>query len=508
MLIVGGGPVGLFTGIVSKLNNPGLNIKILEKRAEYVRDHNLLLQTSSFKEALRYPAFYDFFKKEVLNNPAKLPRKFSISIQEIEKKLKEFSQRQGIEFEIVPKGIQSEEDLRPFLSENPENDFVVFADGAHSKGRDEIVGNLLCKKKSKKITKRNTEFAKMVTLKLDWEDDISINKMTLLKLYELLKAAGNHFFVELKNNKVSFMFFVKKNIYEKLGNVSFSNQIKCSQDDIANMNNDLLNKLGDILYQDIKKVIGFIVKKGDLRFPDNVKISKNVIGAYIAPKITGKLGCGATFAIVGDAACGLPYRKSANVGLKCAGALGSLDKEKSITKYALFRYSFKVRMNFYSRYVASLLKTLVIKLMHCYIRISSKVFWQVYKLSEKEIKALYSSLHNKKSKDNNNNNIVDEAQIPKNELEEHSYEVNEADVSMSDDSVCKEYENHNVLGNASENLSSSNCKQKSCGNDSQEERINADPSDVKDEHNNSESETLVSNLDVQLSGKLPLIRCA
>ena len=48
IIIIGGGPVGLWTAILIKANLEQKNVIVLEKRTTYVREHLLKLEKSSF----------------------------------------------------------------------------------------------------------------------------------------------------------------------------------------------------------------------------------------------------------------------------------------------------------------------------------------------------------------------------------------------------------------------------------------------------------------------------
>ncbi|HRE30351.1 MAG TPA: hypothetical protein PLD88_00115, partial [Candidatus Berkiella sp.] len=57
VIVVGAGPVGLWSAIQLKLYNPTLNILMLEKHSEYQRSHTVKIDSESFKNSHPDPVF-------------------------------------------------------------------------------------------------------------------------------------------------------------------------------------------------------------------------------------------------------------------------------------------------------------------------------------------------------------------------------------------------------------------------------------------------------------------
>lgn len=88
-VVVGGGPVGLWTAVQAKIRNKNANIVIFEKHEEYQRKHVLKISKSSLKGAPKHPKL-DPIIKEFTAHPM-------IRTSVIEGKLKKLAQELGIE---------------------------------------------------------------------------------------------------------------------------------------------------------------------------------------------------------------------------------------------------------------------------------------------------------------------------------------------------------------------------------------------------------------------------
>ena len=98
IIIVGSGPIGLWTSILLKLD--GNNVKIYEKRNQYSRSHILKISKSSFKYD-NYPELEDFVNKIKSESP--------IKTNDLEKILREKAIECGVEiinnFEVTSENI-------------------------------------------------------------------------------------------------------------------------------------------------------------------------------------------------------------------------------------------------------------------------------------------------------------------------------------------------------------------------------------------------------------------
>lgn len=123
VIIVGAGPVGLFTAIELKLLNPNLNIQILERNKQYSRHHILridektLIDSECYKQYQRVQALKGF-----------------VPTSEIENTFLSIAEDLGI-------GIERDhpiEDANTLFTEYPSAHTIIGADGAHSKIRRQL----------------------------------------------------------------------------------------------------------------------------------------------------------------------------------------------------------------------------------------------------------------------------------------------------------------------------------------------------------------------------------
>ena len=123
VVLIGAGPVGLFTAIEMKLHNPDLNIKILERNKEYTRQHILRLEEESLKNSMAYQKYQEV---RALNG--------YVPTSEIEATFLNIAQNLNIEIERGVKII----DAKDLFEEFPSAHTIIGADGAHSTIRKQL----------------------------------------------------------------------------------------------------------------------------------------------------------------------------------------------------------------------------------------------------------------------------------------------------------------------------------------------------------------------------------
>jgi hypothetical protein len=98
VIFIGGGPVGLWTAIQTKIYNPSANIIVFEKYSTYQRSHVLLLSKASFKNKIRDYATDKKGADDFRNMIAKFEK--VIRTNDLETRLIEFAKTLGVQIVI------------------------------------------------------------------------------------------------------------------------------------------------------------------------------------------------------------------------------------------------------------------------------------------------------------------------------------------------------------------------------------------------------------------------
>ncbi len=149
VVIVGAGPVGLFTAIEMKLLNPALKIKILDRNNEYTRHHILKLEEESLVNSNTYKS-YEAVRK--LNG--------FVPTSEIESTFLKIAQELNIKIETGVKVTDSKE----LFNQYPTAHTIIGADGAHSAVRKQLFDD-------KKIVDTNLQY--IVEIKYKAKETVS-----------------------------------------------------------------------------------------------------------------------------------------------------------------------------------------------------------------------------------------------------------------------------------------------------------------------------------------------
>ncbi|WP_157010333.1 FAD-dependent monooxygenase family protein [Legionella fallonii] len=136
VVIVGAGPVGLFTAIEMMLLNPTLKIKIIDRNKEYTRHHILKLEEESLINSNSYKTYEEVRKLHGF-----------VPTSEIESTFLKIARELNVEIET---GVKVE-DSKELLNQYPTAHTIIGADGAHSIVRRQIFDD-------KKIVDTNLQY--------------------------------------------------------------------------------------------------------------------------------------------------------------------------------------------------------------------------------------------------------------------------------------------------------------------------------------------------------------
>jgi hypothetical protein len=287
-VIIGGGPVGLWTAISLKQVDPLIEITIYEKYKEYQRNNLICIPKKTEIETSFSQTNYDFFKNK------------TVQILEVEKTLEKEAIKLGVNiiYEVV-------EEFYELYNKHPDNKLWIAADGAHSKTR-------LLWTKSDSI-RTNLSFVMQVTYK------VKDNAKKLSQIQNFVNINNLHILVEdvPKEDKVTIRFSINEDMYNLIN--KYTAKEPCTDLD------EVTEELG------IKSMINYWmeVRKQELneeRIENSFRMNTFKIDIYCSAKYVIENTFG-IHVLVGDSAFGVPYYRSLRNGWVASNNLVSLLKE-------------------------------------------------------------------------------------------------------------------------------------------------------------------------------------
>ena len=328
VIFIGAGPVGLFTAIQLKLENPKASILMLEKYPEYKRNHTLLLNQSSFKKVYPDPEFKKFVSG--LHH--------TIRTSVLESKLLECAKRLGIEIEYKEILGQREEKSKPYpnsmtieelCKHYPDTTIMIGADGSHSIVHQQVFNH--------EYQKNNTvEYIAEIKYEVEGASR-ALNPMTELPLpiYYAHHVVTEHVGKE-ENGKtpIAVRIFINEKTYESMKTATFKTPYHLDDE----------KKMDKALYETMTV---WLKARKDMVKEKLIKGSERITTTHLpiyASKEFVKKNHGKTWFLVGDAAFGVPYFRSLNNGILCSPQLAHsvalllenptlAEPEESYTKY-------------------------------------------------------------------------------------------------------------------------------------------------------------------------------
>lgn len=394
IVVVGAGPVGLWTSCQIKILSPKLKVIILEKHEEYKRSHVVALHAKSLNGYVSHPIL-DAFKEELVGN-------FKIRTNKIEQTLSTLCT--DLNIEIVKKfNVSDVNDIERMF---PNAKVIIGADGSHSTVRKSVCEGTL------EYTKH---FHTLVEVKYEVIGrTIALNPVVFG--YPTMKHIGNIVFEMIGsfktdgNTPVTLQFFVTKEVGNQIKNATFKNPL-------------MFESSKDELPEEIRNAIEtwLVVRKQSCKEEadkSSIKITTTKLAAYASRSFVNHVKEeGPTYCLVGDAAFGMPFFRSLNNGVLCGTELAkaislhfSVMKKKNIFKSVgtmisgvsqqitgrtvpyeglvsnpLVDYANCVRKLEKKQYYKAKSKSMGLYAFRMFTRASSKVPWQVNKFSQEEI---------------------------------------------------------------------------------------------------------------------------
>ncbi len=287
VLIVGAGPVGLFTAIEMKLLNPSLNIKILERNEQYSRHHILRLDESSLDQSEAYK------KYEAVRN-----LKGYVPTSEIEQTFLKLATDLGVEIE---RGVKVD-DCNELLKQHPTAHTIIGADGARSKVRAQLFDD-------EKIIDTNLQYIVEIKYKVKGSTD-KLSKIT----YGPALGQVSHFVSENvgkeKNGTtpVSLFVFVSEQTYKEIRETPNA-KLSDLKPNTAKMKR-LLNTIQPWL--SLRKVA-----LNEQMIKDSESINGVALNVYQSKLFAKQIGEKRAY-LVGDAGAAVPFYRALNAGLIAA----------------------------------------------------------------------------------------------------------------------------------------------------------------------------------------------
>lgn len=376
VVIVGGGPIGLWTAIQIKTLS-GRKVVVLEKHQVYKRSE---ISLNIYKASLQG------VQDKGLKILAKSWGGKQISIKALEDSLEKRAFEVGVH---LLKGQEVNPLDLPQLCPNAK--LFIGADGAKSRTRERIFGNHF---------RFNTPLQYTIQVQYAISQSENHNVPSIFKsLYELsemyqMQKFAEHLIIQNirpldeRAAKISLQIFVNHSTYKAMANATFATPYYFETD---------LHKIPDPLKQLLIKWLGSrALMKGEAVLSDRIQSNKMTViglGAYATNEVCKVDTEGKVWALVGDAAQGYPYFRAINNGFLLGTSLArSVNKafaqanDKSLDISAFRSYSRYAYFRATIERIRAFFVNLFINLLSVWIKVSHLVPWQVVKLTQQQKK--------------------------------------------------------------------------------------------------------------------------
>ena len=299
IIIVGAGPIGLWTAIQLKLQRPELEIIIKEKRSEYNRPHPLWLSPQAFADCLKdEQGIITKLIQQLQRNP-------HISTNKLQKTLADLALSLGVAIDHN----QEVQDLKQdILASHPDVDVIIGADSIHSTMHNLIFGD-------ENTDKMPLAYAAQIKYQTQGP---CLPDSNILDMYSLIKQS--HYLVSVNHGKfdeqnnttnVTIQFLIDKPLYEALNGGQPRNA------PISLFTEALPDCVPAKLLHDIKTQMGYRLVNQENILLNTVKLTTTELPQQRRHRTTIYQN-GRYYALIGDAALGLSFFRGMNSGLQLA----------------------------------------------------------------------------------------------------------------------------------------------------------------------------------------------
>lgn len=382
VVIIGGGPVGLWTAVQVKKRRPEAHVRVYERYAEYQRSHILRLENFSMNVYAKKNGdeAEAAFLQEVLGE--KLANSFKaaagagtvfIRTNDLEHALKEHARALGIE--TVLRRIDTPQQA---MDENPSCKTFIAADGAHSKMRTALLGE-----------EAVTDYPMQYVVEIKYQAEGRAGTLDFLgDQYKANKLLSNMVFEYVGREKegktpVTLRFFVDADTYGGIPQAGFKDPLAV---------NDA--RLPAALRQDIKTYMNIRAEKaGEVYAQGSAKLSKLTLSVYSAKKFAVvKEGRG--WFIVGDAAMGVPYFRALNAGLIMGSQLaGIVTRKYAAPSVKAAAFNLLRPLDKAWEFTGAHGKNMALRAYDAFRAASAGVPWEMVKWDDAEIARFKSAAH-------------------------------------------------------------------------------------------------------------------
>lgn len=345
IVIVGGGPVGLWTGIQLKKRQSNAVVTIYERYPEYQRSHvlrleyaSMLLHSKTKRDLLEEAFLRDVTGKSLTQIVLRPTGSVFVRTNDLERALKVYAQAVGVE-------VRYERAISPeaVMQAHPTCQTFIAADGAHSVMRTALLGE---------------EAIEHIALQYAAEVKYQVEGKTgylgsIAEQYKTNKLLTNMAFEYVGHERegitpVTIRFFLDNQTYDALPEANFKAPLLL--DDILGNKLDASPALSR-LTQDIATYMkARQTLAGEKYRPGSGRLTKLVLSLYAANRFAvlhrdnpaDVEPAERAWYLVGDAAMGVPYFRALNAGIilssQLAGILsGGLSTAGKVQAYNAFR---------------------------------------------------------------------------------------------------------------------------------------------------------------------------
>uniref|UniRef100_A0A0G4HCJ7 FAD-binding domain-containing protein n=1 Tax=Chromera velia CCMP2878 TaxID=1169474 RepID=A0A0G4HCJ7_9ALVE len=337
-VVVGAGPVGMWTALQIKLALPKADVTIYEKRSSYTRNHILNLAVSVFKEGFGGEKAYDRIWSKGLSDAVPNfeeqmndhPERVRVMCRKLEESLRRASDIFGIKVEQLNVSFET---LDTFLDSVKDATLVIGADSRHSTMRDVIMpGEDLRKTPQIQITNQfqYNIFMKVMVKATNWLTNKTLRNLTWARTMLNLHDHNAVFIVGGENEDGTVPVTIQMPLVRSEAQPVLTNckqrkksEPKCT---IWNSEGEHDDRLPSSVARDLDRTIDYLTndEEENKRLKTETEVSLVLVDTYIANTVAkfkyhkeGRI----PMLLIGDAAFGVPYFKGLVNGLSTGNEL-------------------------------------------------------------------------------------------------------------------------------------------------------------------------------------------